>query len=300
MPATSRRHVLSRLVLGVSLCAALWGAASSVALAAGFERGPAPTKAALEAAGPYTVTSFGISRADGKAYDHGGATVYYPANGTETYGLVALAPGFIGSQSVYAPLAQRIASHGFVVINLDTITLLDQPNLRAKALAGALKQVTQLVITGKTAFTAKVDTSRQAVVGHSMGGGGTLIAATADASLKAAVPITPWNLSTRDFSKDQVPTLVLSCEKDVIAPNAQHSYPFFSSLSPSLPSGQVEIGAADHFCPTTLAKAAYQTSVSKAVIAWLKRFVDDDARYDALVKGGINGGDYIKFSTQGF
>ncbi len=299
MPTTTRRLVLTRLALGLSLSCALWGA-SNAALAAGFERGPAPTKAALEAAGPYTVTSFTISRADGKAYDHGGATVYYPANGTETYGLVALAPGFIGSQPVYAPLAQRMASHGFVVINLDTLNILDQPELRAKALAGALKQVTNLVITGKSAFTAKVDISRQAVVGHSMGGGGALLAATADPALKAAVPITPWNVSTRDFSKDQVPTLVLSCEKDFIAPNAQHSYPFYNGLSADLPRAQVEVGGADHLCPTTLAKAAYQTAVSKAVIAWLKRFVDEDTRYDALVKGGINGGEYLKFSTAGF
>jgi dienelactone hydrolase len=290
MPTTTRRLVLTRLALGLSLSCALWGA-SNASLAAGFERGPAPTKAALEAPGPYTVTSFTISRADGKAYDHGGATVYYPANGTETYGLVALAPGFIGSQPVYAPLAQRMASHGFVVINLDTLNVLDQPELRAKALAGALKQVSNLVITGKSAFTAKVDISRQAVVGHSMGGGGALLAATADPALKAAVPITPWNVSTRDFSKDQVPTLVLSCEKDFIAPNAQHAYPFYNGLSADLPRAQVEVGGADHLCPTTLAKA---------VIAWLKRFVDEDTRYDALVKGGINGGEYLKFGTAGF
>ncbi|MEY4766311.1 MAG: hypothetical protein RI907_2984 [Pseudomonadota bacterium] len=294
---TPRLTFPARLACSLALIANL--AALSPAQADGFERGPAPTRASLEANGPFAVTSFTISRADGKAYNHGGATVYYPQDGSDTYGVVALAPGFIGSQPVYVPLAKRIASHGFIVLNLDTITIFDQPAARAKALAGALKQISDQVMTGKSAFTAKVDISRRAVVGHSMGGGGTLIAAAADPTLKAAVPITPWNLS-RDFSKDQVPTMVLSCEKDFIAANNQHSYPFYASLSTSLPRAQVEVGAADHMCPTTLAKGAYQTSVAKAVVAWLKRFVDEDTRYDALVKGDINNGDFLKYTATGF
>lgn len=293
---TLHTHV-SRLATATWLCAILCGA--SLTHAAGFERGPAPTSASLEANGPYAVTSFTLSRASSQAYNHGGATVYYPQDGTETFGVVALAPGFLGSQPVYAPLAKRVASHGFIVVNLDTVNIFDQPPLRAKALAGALQQIKDLVVTGKSAFTAKVDLSRRAVMGHSMGGGGTLLAATADPTLKAAVPITPWNMGS-NFAANQVPTLVLSCEKDAIAVNSQHSYPFYASLPATLPRAQVEVGKADHMCPLSFAKATYQTAVSKATIAWLKRFVDDDARYDALVKGGINGGEYIKFTAAGF
>jgi len=288
---------LSRLAMAGCLVASLCGA--SLAHAAGFERGPVPTAASLAADGPYTVTSFAISRADGKAYNHGGATVYYPQDGTETYGVVALAPGFLGTQPAYVPLAKRVASHGFIVVNLDTLNIFDQPPVRAKALAGALQQVKDIAMTGKSAFTAKVDSSRRAVMGHSMGGGGTLIAATADPTLKAAVPITPWSMGA-SFATNQVPTVIISCEKDAIAVNSQHSYPFYASLPETLPRSQVEVAKADHMCPLSFAKAAYQTAVSKAAIAWLKRFVDEDTRYDALVKGGINGGEYLKFNTAGF
>lgn len=41
--------------------------------------------------------------------------------------------GFLrGIQLAYAPLAERLASHGFVVVNFDVINVLDVPNLRAR------------------------------------------------------------------------------------------------------------------------------------------------------------------------
>lgn len=287
------RLKLSAAALFITLSAAL------PALAAGYERGPEPTKAALEAAGPFTVASFKISRADAKAYNYGGATVYYPQSGTQTFGVVSLTPGFTGFQLVYEPLARRVASHGFIVINLDTNTIFDLPDLRAKEMAGALKQVIELAQAGKAPYAPVLDASRRAVMGHSMGGGGTLAAAVADGKLKAAVPITPWH-TTKRFAGDTVPTLIVACEKDAIAPNKQHSDVFYASLNTALPRGEIEVKGADHLCPLSLAKAEYQTTVAKSAIAWLKRFLDEDTRYDAMVKGGIDGGDYSRFNVTGF
>lgn len=285
--------------MGLSLSLAALLVSPKAAQAASFERGPDPTVAALEAAGPFAVDSFKISRADAKAYGYGGATVYFPKASGQTFGLVSLTPGFLGFQAVYVPLAERVASHGFVVINLDTNTVFDQPDLRAREMAGALKQVIELVQTSKTPFAATVDTTRRAVMGHSMGGGGTLAEAVADGSLKAAVPITPWHTRS-DFSADTVPTLIVACEKDLIAPNKLGSDAYYASLSPSLPRGEVEVKGADHLCPLSLAKAAYRDTVAKSAIAWLKRFLDEDMRYDALVKGGMNDGDFSRFDVKGF
>ena len=288
-----KRLPMGVLALVVSLSVAV------PAIAAGYERGPTPTRAALEAAGPYAINSFKISRADAKASGYGGATVYFPKGSTNTFGVVSLTPGFVGFQLVYQPLAERVASHGFVVINLDTNTLGDQPDLRAKEMAGALKHVIALAQAGKAPYASVLDASRRGVMGHSMGGGGTLAAAVLDSTLKAAVPITPWH-TTKTFTTNTVPTLIVACEKDGIATNAAHSDPFYASLSTTLPRGEIEVKGADHLCPLSLAKAAYQTTVSKSVIAWLKRFVDEDTRYDALVKGAINNGDYSRFDVKGF
>jgi dienelactone hydrolase len=138
------------------------------------------------------------------------------------------------------------------------------------------------------------------VMGHSMGGGGTLIAATADPSYKAAVPLTPWSLSPNNFSGNQVPTMIVACERDTIAPNKTHSDKFYASLSTDLPRGYVQIAGADHLCATSLANAKYRTTLAKTAIAWFKLFVDEDARYTELVQSGLNGAEYLAFKAEGF
>jgi dienelactone hydrolase len=267
--------------LNLATSATLLALASLAPLQAhAVQNGPAPTEDLLNAAaGSYAVANAKVATPSG----YGAGTVYYPT-AAGTYGLVVLAPGFTATQVYYTWLAQRVASHGFVVVNINTKTVLDQPESRATQMAAALKQVVALNGTAGTPFAGKVDVSRQAVMGHSMGGGGTLAAARDNPTLKAAVPLTPWH-TTKDFSGIKVPTLIVACEKDAIAPNASHSNKFYSSLKVSLSRAKVEIAGADHFCPTSLAGAATQNIVARNAIAWLKLFLDGDTRYQALVQG---------------
>jgi hypothetical protein len=53
-------------------------------------------------------------------------------------------------------------------------------------------------------------------------------------------------------------------------------------------------------CATFLASKAQKATMGKSSVAWLKRFVDNDQRYDSLVKGGINQGEFSRFTVQGF
>jgi hypothetical protein len=75
---------------------------------------------------------------------------------------------------------------------------------------------------------------------------------------------------------------------------------FYKSLSTDLPRAEIEVKGASHLCATFLANKQQHASVVKAAIAWLKRFVDEDMRYDPLIKGGINEKDYSRFDVQGF
>jgi triacylglycerol lipase len=271
--------------------------ATSAFAGSAYERGPDPTAASLLAKGSFDVGSYVIQRASAKGY--GGATVWFPKSSSQTFGVVSLTPGFLASQAQYKPLAQYIASHGFVVINLDPNSIFDQPDQRAKEMAAALKQVTDMANAGKVPFASVTDVTRRAVAGHSMGGGGTLIAASSDPTLKAAVPLAPWSMVVKRFGQDTVPTLIVACQNDQIAPPKQHADVFYASLPDSTPRGEVEVKGVSHMCSTNVAPD-YVDEVSKAVVAWLKRFVDDDMRYDELVKGGINVGDYSRFDVQGF
>ena len=114
-----------------------------------------------------------------------------------TYGLVAFCPGFTATQSSIAVMGRRLATHGFVVVTIDTNSTSDQPPSRATQLLAALNRVAGLT-TG--AVAGKVDGNRRAVTGHSMGGGGTLLALRQNTSLRAGVGLAPWSQATKDFS----------------------------------------------------------------------------------------------------
>ena len=70
----------------------------------------------------------------------GGGTIYYPTTAGQ-YGVVALSPGFTATQTSVAWLGRRLATHGFVVVTINTNSTLDQPASRATQLIAALNYV---------------------------------------------------------------------------------------------------------------------------------------------------------------
>ncbi len=245
--------------------------------------GPAPTASFLEAKlGPYALASTRVVSPSG----YGAATVTYPTVKSDgPYGLVVLAPGFLLAQGYYAWLAERVASHGFVVVSLNTNSLFDSPDVRAPQLASALRQVLALSQTATSPYSGLVNPDRLALMGHSAGGGAALTAALSDPGLKAVVGLTLAVGAQKDFSQLQVPTLVLAAEKDAIAPNVTYSTPVFQSLNAALPSAYIEIAGADHLTPTILEGSRQRAVLGRYTIAWLKRFVDEDGRYTPFTRG---------------
>ncbi|MGW4403945.1 alpha/beta hydrolase family protein [Nonomuraea sp. NPDC004702] len=267
-------RTFTKLALAVTLLAG-GVAAAPVAHAAGpYERGPDPTGAILEAArGPFATAELGVSRLSVSGF--GGGTIYYPTDTSQgTFGAIAISPGYTATWSSLAWLGPRIASHGFVVIGIETITIYDQPASRGRQLLAALDYLTS---GSPSAVRSRIDASRLAVAGHSMGGGGTLEAADARPSLQAAVPLAPWNL-TKSWSGLRVPTMIIGGEADTIAPVATHSEPFYQSIPSSVEKAYLELNGASHFFPQVT-----NTTMAKSMVAWLKRFVDDDTRYDQFL-----------------
>jgi predicted dienelactone hydrolase len=268
---------LRRIVLAMATASALAvGLASAPAQAADnpYERGPAPTAAALDASrGPFSVATENVSSL---VSGFGGGVIYYPTTTTQgTFGAVAISPGFTATWSSLAWLGPRIASHGFVVIGIETNTLLDQPSSRASQLLAALDYLTRT-----SSVRSRIDTTRLAVAGHSMGGGGTLEAARNRPSLQAAVPLAPWN-TTKSFSTLRVPTLIIGGESDTVAPVASHSIPFYNSIPSASEKAYLELNNASHFFPQSV-----NTFTGRLMVSWLKRFVDNDTRYDQFICPG--------------
>ena len=236
-----------------------------------YERGPAPTESSVTALrGPFSTDSTSVSSL---VSGFGGGTIYYPTTRTEgTFGGVVIAPGYTASQSSMSWYGERIASQGFVVFTIDTNTRYDQPDSRGRQLDAALDYLVE-----DSRVADRVDGSRLAVMGHSMGGGGTLAVAEDRPELKAAIPLTPWHLQ-KNWRNVQVPTMIIGAENDAIAPVRSHSIPFYESLPSSLDRAYLELGGASHFAPNIS-----NTLIARYSISWLKRFVDDDTRYEQFL-----------------
>jgi pimeloyl-ACP methyl ester carboxylesterase len=232
-----------------------------------YQRGPDPTVASVQAtSGPYATTTASV--ADSATPGFGSANITYPTSTADgTFGAVAIAPGFTASESTVAWLRPRLASQGFVVITFNTSSRFDQPPARGTQLLAALDYLTSTSVA-----RTRVDASREAVMGHSMGGGGTLEAAKQRTSLKATIGMTPYD-SDKTWPEIVSPSMEIGAQNDTVAPPSQHAIPFYNSMSATLPKYYLELAGASHTAPTSS-----NTPIAANSIAWLKRFVDNDTR----------------------
>ena len=236
-----------------------------------YDRGPDPTATSLTTTGPFATASTTVSRTAAGSF--GGGTIYYPTSTAEgTFGAVAVSPGYTASQSSIAWLGPRLASHGFVVFTIDTRSRYDQPSSRGAQLLAALDHLTQ-----RSTVRSRIDATRLAVMGHSMGGGGSLQAAKDRPALQAAIPLTAYN-TDKTWPEVVTPTLLIGAEDDTIAPVSRHSEPFYASLPSTTPKAYAELAGASHSAPNRT-----NATISRLSIAWLKRFVDDDVRYQQFL-----------------
>ncbi|GAA1985431.1 lipase [Isoptericola halotolerans] len=273
------RRVTAALA-SLTVAVGLGAASGSVAQAADnpYERGPAPSESSIEATrGHYAVSERNVSRF---VSGFGGGTIYYPTTTSDgTFGAVVVSPGYTGTESSIDWLGPRLASQGFVVLTMATNTIYDQPDSRARQLQAALDY-----LTGSSPVADRIDDDRLALMGHSMGGGGTLRAVDDNPDIKAAIPMTPWH-TKKNWSTVTTPTLVFAAENDSVARHETHAEPFYNSFSDDLPKAYLELDGASHFAPNFS-----NTTIAKYSISWLKRFVDDDSRYTQFLCPGPSTG----------
>jgi dienelactone hydrolase len=261
----------------LTAAAALVAAGIATAVPAGaaanpYERGPAPTLASVQAArGPFATADIPVQNA---LPGFAGGRIYYPTDtGQGTFGVVVIAPGFLSSWDDQDWLGPRIASQGFVVVGINTLSPFDQPPARGDQALAALDNVLK-----DPRVSSRIDPSRQAVAGWSMGGGGTLNAAVKRPTLRAIIPFAPWE-TTKNWSQIKVPTLVIGGEGDPIAPEAEHAEAFYGSVSGE--KAYLEINDGGHLFPFF-----ENVAQGEFMVAWLKRWVDADTRYEQFLCPG--------------
>lgn len=284
--------IRSRVPLMTMVLSLAFGACAGPGGVAEIGIAPAPTLASLSTDGAYQV---GMYTDLPDVPEFGDATIYYPIDAPGRVGGVAISPGYTERQSHIEWWGPRLASHGFIVLTLDTNTPQDRPELRADALIAAVELMRSEDTRDGSPIRGRVDARKMAVMGHSMGGGGALIAADRMGDdLRASIPYTPWQ-PEGNFSRTTAPTLLIAGSADRIAGVGDHAWPHFQSLPTSLPRVYMEFDEGDHFIADTTRGADLPT-IGRYAIAWLKLYVDGDERYRDFIFGDARTGDEGKFS----
>ncbi|WP_417547160.1 alpha/beta hydrolase family protein [Marinobacter segnicrescens] len=246
----------------------------------GYERGPDPTESFLEASsGPYSVRTDRVSSLVG---GFGGGTIHYPTGTSGTMGAVVVIPGFVSAESSIEWWGPKLASHGFVVMTIDTNSGFDQPPSRATQINNALDYLIEQNGSSSSPVSGMIDTNRLGVIGWSMGGGGTLRVAS-EGRIQAAIPLAPWDTSSFRFRNIETPTLIIACESDIIAPVRSHADPFYEAIPSSTDKAFVELNNGSHYCGN--GGNSYNDVLSRFGVSWMKLHLDNDQRYNQFLCG---------------
>ena len=261
-----RRKFLAGAAIALGVLVA---ATPAEAAANPYQRGPDPTPASVAAVtGPFATASVTVPRGNG----FGGGVIYYPTATNEgTFGAIAISPGLNGTWPGIAWLGPRLASQGFVVFGIETNNLNDSPTSRGTQLLAALDYLTQ-----SSTVRSRVDASRLAVAGHSMGGGGALDAALRQPALKATIGNAPY-LPSGNLSNDRVPTLIYAMQNDTLVPPTRLTT-MYNTIPAATEKAYIEVAGAGH---NYIGQPS--TTLARTMIPWLKIFIDNDTRFSQFL-----------------
>jgi dienelactone hydrolase len=240
-------------------------------------RGDAPTMANSIGTmpGPYKVGMYTDGYRDGP--DYADSTIYYPMDADPPFGCVSVVPGFVSPQSSIQNWGPFLASHGIAAITIGTNSPTDTPDIRAMALMDALETCKSENDRMGSPLMGHIDKDHLGVSGWSMGGGGTLIAASMNSTLKAAVSFAAWGPT--GGTMNMVPALMFEATADPLAAGMSNS--FYMDTPDSVSKMLFEVNGAGHDVANDPANS--NGIIGLYGLSWFKLFLEGDERYKPLL-----------------
>jgi dienelactone hydrolase len=263
------------------------GGGATAGSSGGIMRGPAPTVASASTKGPYTVKTYTSGFKDEPGF--GKATIYYPTDADAPFGSVAICPGFTATQSSINAWGPFLASHGIVVMTIDTNSTTDSVDQRSTALLDALDSLKLENSRAGSPLMGKLDIMRTGLMGWSMGGGATWVDANKHPELKTAITLAGHIITASGGSaaitKIAVPTLMFAGQTDTPILGGGMSQPIYTQIPESVPKMLYEITGLGHDAGNDPANNG--KNVGLYGLSWQKVFLEGDTRYRPflLVKG---------------
>ncbi|SMF07108.1 hypothetical protein [Pseudobacteriovorax antillogorgiicola] len=209
---------------------------------------------------------------ESEAYES--AKIFYPIGAEgDIFPATTLSPGLGTRKEMVEWLAKRMASHGFIVITFTptNINLIDA-TIWQRGHEGALDMLKQETANENSAIFSKVNLDALGIVGHSMGGAGTILAANArSGEVKAAIPLMAFApaLVTTDAA-----VLLIAGVEDIVSQSGaiRNRYNEIQGKSKAF----MDLTGVNHNINIT---GPQQGPIAAFAIAWHYLFLKKDLRY---------------------
>lgn len=250
-------------------------------------RGDAPTDTTGTTGGPFKVSMYTSGFADQPGFL--AATIYYPADAEPPFSYVVFCPGFVSYQTSIQDWGPFLASHGIVIMTIDTNSSSDSVTVRQTALSDALTSLQLENERSDSPLKGKLHKSRYGLMGWSMGGGASLLNSAMHPEFKSVVTVAEHLATSPGVDAPlktlTVPALMFAGTADTAILGLNMSQPAYEAIPDSTTKMIYEVQDADHFFFNT--PSALQGVVGKYALAWQKVFLEGDTRYQPLllVKG---------------
>lgn len=274
---------LKLLALGILMSGMLLSTAQAADCPAGAICRNDEAPGAYSGNGPYRVSNYTLSRFQAA----GGATVYYPANATPPFAGLVFCPPYTGTQSMYRDWGPFFASHGIVLVTMDTETTLDSVDSRAEQQREVLDVLKSENGNRNSPLYGKLATNRLGVTGWSMGGGATWINSARYSGLKTAMSLAGHNATALDTASKgystRIPTLIMNGATDLtILGGLGQSSGVYNAIPSGVPKVIYEVSNAGHFDWSGPTDAS--NDVGKVALAFQKTFLEGDLRWAQYIK----------------
>jgi len=249
--------------------------------------------------GPYTRCTYTPPANSG----YSEAKVWYPCDATGALAATTLISGGTKTYSDYTNLADHLASHGYIVFAMTPANpvLLSNSAWTSAQIAGIaqLKKENTRTATSSNPnpVKGKINTARLQVLGHSLGGGGTLLAAVSLGSgIKTVQALAPAIMgSSLSLSGIKAKTNVIAGASDTVA-SAAIVATYYNSLPATIDRTYMYFTGVDHWTFINTGAQPYRSRVFKYITAFMKYHLDGNSSYQTYLYGA----EYAKDATAGW
>jgi len=250
--------------------------------------------------------------------------IYYPSDvagdnvvmttASGTFPVLSFGHGFVMTWDAYQNFWSALVPNGYIMVFPKTEGSISPSHLEfGKDLAFVTDQMTVLNNEATSLFYNRISTMN-AVMGHSMGGGASFLAAQLNSNIKTIVNFAPAETNPSAVSAAAsltIPALVFSGVNDCVTPPNAHQIPMYNGLSSTcktlisiIGGSHCQMANSNFLCNVgesscspqpTISRAVQQTKINTYLLPWLDYQLKGNCSQGSLFDSQITTDNAITF-----